>query len=432
VRGGTVVDSTGARRGDVLVEDGRIVAVGEGIAYPLGTTVLEAVGCVVAPGLVDLHTHLREPGGEAAETVETGTRAAALGGYTAVVAMPNTDPATDSAAAVRHVQELARGACADVAVAGAITVARAGKDVAPLAEMAALGVRLFTDDGSGVQDGDVLRRALEAAGPLGVILAEHCQDDTLTAGGQMHDGAWSRRFGIPGQPAAAEEAMLARDLALVRRTGAPMHFLHVSTAGSVELVRAAKAAGLPVTAEATPHHLVLTDASAASQDPLFKVAPPLRSAGDGAALRAACRQGLIDAIATDHAPHTAERKRAPFADAPPGMTGLETALSLVWDAFVAGPGEEVPLDVVELFAMVSWRPAALAGLDWSHGHGGPIAPGGHGHLCVFDPTAAWTVDRRATASRSQNSPYDGMRLSGRVRHTVLAGDPVVVDGRAQR
>ena len=195
--------------------------------------------------------------------------------------MPNTDPATDSAAAVRHVQELARGACADVAVAGAITVGRAGKDVAPLAEMAALGVRLFTDDGSGVQDGDVLRRALEAAGPLGVILAEHCQDDTLTAGGQMHDGAWSRRFGIPGQPAAAEEAMLARDLTLVRRTGTPMHFLHVSTAGSVELVRAAKAAGLPVTAEATPHHLVLTDASAASQDPLFKVAPPLRGRATG-------------------------------------------------------------------------------------------------------------------------------------------------------
>jgi dihydroorotase len=283
VRGGTVVDSTGLRRGDVLVEDGRIVAVGEGIAYPLGTTVLEASGCIVAPGLVDIHTHLREPGGEAAETVETGTRAAALGGYTAVVAMPNTDPATDSAAAVRYVQELARGACADVAVAGAITIGRAGREVVPLAEMTALGVRLFTDDGSGVQDGDVLRRALEAAGPLGVVLAEHCQDDTLTAGGLMHDGAWSRRFGIPGQPAAAEEAMLARDLALVRRTGAPMHFLHVSTAGSVELVRAAKAAGLPVTAEATPHHLVLTDASAASGDPLFKVAPPLRSASDGAA-----------------------------------------------------------------------------------------------------------------------------------------------------
>ena len=432
MRGGTVVDSTGSRRGDVLVEDGRIIAVGEGIAYPLGTTVLEASGCVVAPGLVDLHTHLREPGGEAAETVETGTRAAALGGYTAVVAMPNTDPATDSAAAVRYVQELARGACADVAVAGAITIGRAGREVVPLAEMTALGVRLFTDDGSGVQDGDVLRRALEAAGPLGVVLAEHCQDDTLTAGGLMHDGAWSRRFGIPGQPAAAEEAMLARDLALVRRTGAPMHFLHVSTAGSVELVRAAKAAGLPVTAEATPHHLVLTDASAASGDPLFKVAPPLRSASDGAALRAACRQGLIDAIATDHAPHTAERKKAPFADAPPGMIGLETALALVWDAFVAGPGEDAPLGLVELFAMVSWRPAALAGLDWDHGHGGPIAPGGHAHLCVFDPTEAWTVDRRATASRSQNSPYDGMRLSGRVRHTVLAGDPVVVDGRAQR
>jgi dihydroorotase len=432
VRGGTVVDQAGARRGDVFLEDGLIAAVGEGVDFPLGTTVLDASGCLVAPGLVDVHTHLREPGGEEAETVETGTRAASLGGYTAVVAMPNTEPATDSGAAVRHVLELGRGASADVAVAGAITLGRAGERVAPLAEMAALGVRLFTDDGSGVQDAVVMRQALETARPLGVILAEHCQDNAIAAGGQMHEGTWSRRLGIPGQPAAAEEAMLDRDVALVRLTGTPMHFLHVSTAGSVGLVRAAKAAGLPVTAEATPHHLLLTDALAASGDPVYKVAPPLRSATDAAELRAACRAGLIDVIATDHAPHAAVRKQAPFAEAPPGMIGLETALAVVYEVFVAAPGDEAPLGVVELFALMSWRPAALAGLDRSLGHGGPVAPGGRAHLCVFDPAAAWTVDRRAMASRSQNSPYHGMRLSGRVRHTVLAGEPVVVDGRAQR
>jgi dihydroorotase len=432
VRGGTVVDSTGARHGDVYIENGRIAAVGEEIDFPLGTVVLEASGCLVAPGLVDLHTHLREPGDEAAETVETGTRSASLGGYTAVVAMPNTKPAIDSGAAVRAVAELARGASADVAVAGAITVGRAGERVAPLAEMAALGVRLFTDDGSGVQDVEVLRRALEEARELGVILAEHCQDDVLAAGGQMHEGAWSRRLGIPGHPAVAEEAMLVRDLRLVRQTGAPMHFLHLSTAGSVELVRAAKAEGLPVTAEATPHHLVLTDALVASRDPLFKVAPPLRTAADGAALRAACRQGVVDVIATDHAPHTVAAKEAPFAVAPPGMIGLETALAVAYDAFVAFPDRGSPLSVVELLALMSWRPAALVGLDRSLGHGGPIAPGSRAHLCVFDPSATWTVDRRATASLSQNSPFHGMTFSGRVRHTILAGEPVVVDGTAER
>ncbi len=432
VRGGTIVDSTGERRGDVFIEDDRITAVGEEIESPRGAVILEASGCIVAPGLVDIHTHLREPGDEAAETIETGTRSASLGGYTAVVAMPNTKPAIDSAAAVRAVLELARGASTDVAVAGAITVGRAGERVAPLAEMAALGVRLFTDDGSGVQDAEVLRRALEEARDLRVILAEHCQDDALAAGGQMHKGVWSARLGIPGQPAAAEEVMLSRDLELVRRTGASMHFLHLSTAGSVELVRAAKAEGLPVTAEATPHHLALTDGLVASGDPCFKVAPPLRAVSDGAALRAACRQGVIDAIATDHAPHTPQRKSVPFALAPTGMIGLETALAVAYDVLVAFPDRGLPLSLVELFALLSWRPAALVGLDRTFGHGGPIAPGSRAHLCVFDPTDTWTVDRRAMASLSQNSPFHGMTFSGRVRHTLLAGEPVVVDGKAER
>src|SRR5271165_5313652 len=268
IRGGTVIDEHGERRADVLVEGTDIVAVEPAIDPPAGATILDATGCVVAPGLVDLHTHLREPGGEIAETVETGTRAAAAGGFTAVVAMPNTDPAIDHPSVVRDVQALGRSSLAHVAIAAAITVGRKGERLVPMAEIAALGVHLFTDDGRGVQDAGVMRRALEYAGDLGIVLAEHCEDEQLARGGHMHEGAWSSRLGIPGQPALAEESMLARDLALVRLTGAAMHFLHLSTAGSVALVAAAKAEGLPVTAEVTPHHLALTDAAVCGYDPV--------------------------------------------------------------------------------------------------------------------------------------------------------------------
>jgi len=435
VRGGTVVDETGERRADVLVEDARIVEVAPAIEPPRGATVLDAGGCLVAPGLVDLHTHLREPGGEAAETVESGARAAALGGYTAVVAMPNTDPAIDNAAIVRDVLALGTGACADVALAGAITVGRAGERLAPFAEMAALGVRLFTDDGRGVQDARLMRRALEYAGSLGVVLAEHCEDEALASGGHMNEGAWSSRLGIPGQPALAEEAMLARDLGLVRLTGSPMHFLHLSTVGSVALLRAARSEGLAVTAEATPHHLSLTEESVASYDPVFKVNPPLRTAADVAAVRGALTDGVIDAIATDHAPHPVEAKEEPFESAPPGMLGLETALAVVYGALgrPGGDGGGGPrCTAIELFALMSWRPARIAALDVTGGHGGPVAPGARAHLCVFDPAARWVVDPAAGASRSRNSPYAGRELTGRVRHTLLAGEPVVLGGEAQR
>src|SRR5260221_3867730 len=271
IRGGTVVDATGTRAADVLVRDGRIAAVAEGIEPPAGkkARTLDAGGCLVAPGLVDLHAHLRQPGREEAETVETASRAAALGGYTAIVAMPNTDPAIDSAGVVREVLELGRDALCRVAVAGAITVGRKGDQLAPIGEMVALGVRLFTDDGAGVQDGRLMRRALEYALALpGVRLAQHCEDASLATGGHMHEGEWSSRLGIPGIPAEAEEVMVMRDIALCRLTGAPVHFLHLSTAGSVELVRRAKAAGISVTAEAAPHHLTLTDAECASYNPV--------------------------------------------------------------------------------------------------------------------------------------------------------------------
>jgi dihydroorotase len=422
IQGGRVVDATGERRADVLVVDGVVRAVGAGLDRPAGATVLEADGCVVAPGLVDLHAHLRQPGREQAETVETGARAAALGGYTAVVAMPNTEPALDCASAVREVLELGAASTCDVRVAGAITKGRLGRELAPLGEMADLGVRLFTDDGAGVQDGRLMRRALEYASTLGVTLAQHCEDERLAAGGHMHEGAWSSRLGIPGIPAEAEELMVARDIALVRLTGGRVHFLHLSTAGSVAAVRAAKAEGLAVTAEAAPHHFALTDAAVASYDTVFKVNPPLRPAADVEAVKAGLADGTIDAIATDHAPHAQEDKEVPFDEARPGMLGLETALALALT--------ELDLPVAAVLALLSWQPARIAGLDaW---HGGPVAEGRPANLCVFDPAATWVVDPDALASRSRNTPYAGRKLTGKVRHTILRGEPVVVDGAATR
>ena len=422
VRGGTVVDQTGSRHADVLVREGEVVAVDAELPADSGTRVLDADGCLVAPGLVDLHAHLRQPGHEEAETIETGSRAAALGGYTAVVAMPNTEPPIDCASVVRDVLELASGASCAVYPAGAITVGRAGERLAPMSEMAAMGVRLFTDDGAGVQDGLLMRRALEYASPLGVTLAQHCEDDRLAAGGHLHEGQWSSRLGIAGVPAAAEELMVARDIALAGLTGAPIHFLHLSTAGSIALVRSAKAGGLAVTAEATPHHFTLTHAATAGYDPIFKVNPPRRTDADVAAVRAGLADGTIDAIATDHAPHPPEAKEAPFDQAPPGMLGLETALALALT--------ELDLPVRHVLGLLSWHPARVARLG--HEHGGPVGPGRPAHLCVIDPTATWVVEADRLASRSRNTPYAGRTLTGRVRHTVFAGAPVVVDGEAQR
>ena len=423
IRGGTVIDAAGSRLADVLIQDGVIATVGSKVSsVPAGTVVLEAGGCVVAPGLVDLHTHLREPGREEAETVDSGARAAALGGYTAVVAMPNTEPAIDSAAVVRQVLDLGQEACCEVRVAGAITVGRQGRLLAPMAEMAALGVTLFTDDGTGVQDARLMRRALEYGSALGVTLAQHCEDSSLAAGGHMHEGEWSSRLGIPGQPAEAEELMVMRDLALARLTGAQVHFLHLSTAGSLAMVRGAKASGLSVTAEVAPHHFTLTDAEVASYDPVFKVNPPLRTDADVAAVKEALDHGVVDAIATDHAPHTQESKEAPFDEAPPGMLGLETALALALT--------ELSLPIEKVLALMSWQPARIAGL--SSEHGGPIQVGRPANLCVIDPAAKWVVDPYALASRSRNTPYAGRALIGRVRHTVLRGEPVVVEGEAQR
>jgi dihydroorotase len=296
-----------------------------------------------------------------------------------------------------------------------------------MGEVHALGVRIFTDDGNCVADAGVMRRALEYARSLpGAVVAQHAEDPALARGGHMHEGAWSSHLGIPGRPAAAEDLIVARDIELAALTGASVHFLHVSSARAVDMVREAKARGLPVTAEAAPHHFTLTDAACASFDPMFKVHPPLRTPVDIEAIKAGLADGTTDAIATDHAPHTPEAKERTFEDAPPGMLGLETALALTLTELVE-PGV---LGLVDALALLSWRPAAIAGIG--DRHGGPVEPGRPANLCVIDPAATWEVDPARLASRARNTPYAGRKLTGRIRHTVLRGEPVVVDTEAQR
>lgn len=418
ISGGTLLDQAGERAGDVAIEDGYIVEVGTGLT---GGQLLDATGCVVSPGFVDLHVHLREPGKEEAETIETGSRGAALGGFTAVVAMPNTDPAQDSVAVVQFVRAQGeRAGLCEVLPSGCITVGRAGERLAPFGELAAAGVRIFTDDGNGVQDAQLMRRALEYAGPLGITLAQHCETASLTKGAVMHEGSCCSRLGLPGWPALAEELMLFRDIELVRITGVPMHFLHLSTARSVALVRAAKAEGLAITAEATPHHFSLTDEELSGYDAVFKVNPPLRTPADIAAIKAGLADGTIDAIATDHAPHAPHTKEVPLDQAPSGMLGLETALGVCL--------AELDMSLVDIVAALSWKPAAIAGVADRHGR--PIAVGEPANLTVFDRNVEWTVKPEQLASKSRNTPYVGRRLRGKVRHTVFNGIPVVVDGNA--
>jgi len=423
IKGGRVIDATGERDADVLIAAGEIVEVGPGLK---AERELDASGCVVSPGLVDLHVHLREPGGEDAETIETGARAAALGGFTAIVAMPNTEPPHDEPSVVASVLAAGARSLCDVHAAGCITEGRAGTALAPMGELHALGVRIFTDDGACVDRAGVMRRALEYARSLpGAVVAQHAEDSSLADGGHMHEGEWSSRLGIAGRPAIAESAVVARDCLLAEATGARVHFLHLSTAVALDMVRGAKARGLAVTAEAAPHHFTLTDAACASFDPAFKVHPPLRSDADVAAVKQGLADGTIDAIATDHAPHAVETKERPFEEAPPGMLGLETALAVTITELV-GPGV---LTMAEALALLSWRPAAVAGMTQ---HGQPVAAGAPANVCVIDPALTWEVDPSRLASKSRNTPYSGRALTGRVRHTVLRGTPVVVDGEPCR
>jgi dihydroorotase len=429
LEGGFVPDpgggGDGLRRADVFIDDGTIIEVGDGTDHRADADAdrVDATGCVVLPGFVDLHVHLREPGREEAETIESGSRAAALGGFTAVVAMPNTDPAQDAVPVVEFVREQGRraGLC-EVLPSGCITIGRRGERLAPFAELAAVGVRIFTDDGNGVQDAALMRRALEYGRDLGIVLAQHCEVASLTAGAVMHEGACCSRLGVPGWPALAEELMVHRDIELSRLTGAPVHLLHLSTRGSVDLVRRAKADGLAVTAEVTPHHLSLVDELLSGFDPLYKVNPPLRTPEDIEALRAGLLDGTIDAIATDHAPHESHTKELPLDEAPPGMLGLETALGVVRSS--------VDLPIGRLIEVMSSAPARIAGVADRHGR--PVAPGEVANLAVVDLAAKWSVDPAGLASRSRNTPFGGRELLGRVRHTVFDGALVVRDGVAFR
>ncbi len=420
IKGGTILNQNGELRADVRIENEIVVEVGTKLN---GDIELDASGCIVTSGFVDLHAHLREPGKEEAETIETGSRAGALGGYTALVAMPNTDPPQDSVAVIDFVREQGkRAGLVDVIPSGCITLGRQGETLAPMAELAQAGVNFFTDDGFGVQDASLMRRALEYARGLGVTLAQHCEVAELTKGAVMSECQCCTDLGLPGWPAIAEELMVFRDIELVRITGATMHFLHLSTARSVELVRAAKRDGLPITAEVTPHHLSLTQELLASFDSVYKVNPPLRSSEDIRALKIGLLDGTIDAIATDHAPHPRRDKEMSLDMAPPGMLGLETALGVVL-AF----GD---LEIKDAVALLSWNPARIAKVDNAHGR--PIAASEPANICVFDPELSWSVDLQRLASKSINSPYVGRTLRGKVRHTIFKGTPTVIDGQAQK
>ena len=427
IRGGRILDETTDPQGrlaDIHISGGVITEVVDaGSKLPKADIDLDATNCFVSPGFVDLHVHLREPGREESETIETGSRAAALGGFTAVVAMPNTEPSQDSRIVVEFVRAQGeRAGLCEVIPSGCITVGRAGEALATYSELRDAGVTLFTDDGNGVQDPLLMRRALEYARDLDITLAQHCEVSSLTVGAVMHEGSCCSHLGLPGWPALAEELMVHRDIELVRLTGSRIHFLHLSTERSVGMVRRAKAEGLPITAEATPHHFTLTDEALRSFDPVFKVNPPLRTPADIAALKEGLRDGTIDAIATDHAPHASHLKEQPLDQAPPGMLGLETALALSLS--------ELNMDPQSVVAALSWKPARIAGVGDRHGR--PVAVGETANLAIFDPDCAWVVDRDVVASKSKNTPYHGRSVRGKVRHTVFSGHVVVRDGVAQR
>ncbi len=420
----TGVSIAGSEPADLLLHEGHVA---DPARTPVDAVTIDGAGLVALPGLVDLHTHLREPGREDAETVASGSRAAARGGFTAVHAMANTDPAADTAGVVEQVWHLGQtaGYC-DVRPVGAVTVGLRGERLAELGAMAdsAAQVRVFSDDGVCVSDAVLMRRALEYVKAFDGVVAQHCQEPRLTEGAQMNEGVMSGVLGMQGWPAVAEEAVIARDCLLAAHVGSRLHVCHVSTAGSVELIRWAKGKGWNVTAEVTPHHLLLTDERVATYDPLYKVNPPLRTAADVDALRQGLADGTIDCVATDHAPHPTEDKECEWAAASMGMLGLETALSVVQHAMV----ETGLLDWAGVADRMSVRPARVGRVD---GHGRPLEVGAPATVVLVDPRVRHRVDARDTASLSRNNPFHGMELPGAVVATFLRGRATVLDGKLQ-
>ncbi|MFD7397036.1 dihydroorotase [Streptomyces virginiae] len=421
IRGAKVL---GGEAQDVLIDGETIAEVGTGLSAE-GATVIEAEGQVLLPGLVDLHTHLREPGREDSETVLTGTRAAASGGFTAVFAMANTFPVADTAGVVEQVWRLGKesGYC-DVQPIGAVTVGLEGKQLSELGAMheSAARVTVFSDDGKCVDDAVIMRRALEYVKAFGGVVAQHAQEPRLTEGAQMNEGIVSAELGLGGWPAVAEESIIARDVLLAEHVGSRVHICHLSTAGSVEIVRWAKSRGIDVTAEVTPHHLLLTEELVRSYNAVYKVNPPLRTERDVLALREALADGTIDIVATDHAPHPHEDKDCEWAAAAMGMVGLETALSVVQQTMV----ETGLLDWAGVAERMSVAPARIGGLE---NHGRPVSAGEPANLTLVETSYRGVVDPAHFASRSRNTPYEGRELPGRVTHTFLRGRATVVDGK---
>jgi dihydroorotase len=423
IRGGRVIDPSRGTDGvaDVLIEEGRISAVGRGIEAGEGVNRIDAAGKVVAPGLIDLHVHLREPGQEDLETVATGAMAAAAGGFTAVCAMPNTDPVTDNQAAVGFiVSQAQRAGKARVYPIGAVTLGQRGEQLAEFGELVGAGAVAVSDDGKPVGSSHMMRTALEYARTFGIPVANHCEELSLAQGGAMHEGLVSTRLGLKGIPAAAEEIMVARDIILAELTGGHVHLCHMSTRGSVELIRRGKERGIRVTAEATPHHFSLTHERCAGYDTNAKMNPPLREAEDVEAIRQALRDGTIDVIASDHAPHHYDAKEREFDLAPNGIIGLETALGVAIRDLVE-PGV---LSLPELIDRMSTRAARIFGLP-----GGTLATGAPADVVVFDPAERWEVRPESFYSKSRNTPYAGTELVGRTHQTVVRGR-VVFDRRA--
>ncbi|MFD8259658.1 dihydroorotase [Streptomyces griseoluteus] len=421
IRGAKVL---GGEPQDVLIDGELIAAVGTGLSAE-GAEVVEADGKVLLPGLVDLHTHLREPGREDSETVLTGTRAAASGGFTAVFAMANTFPVADTAGVVEQVWRLGKesGYC-DVRPIGAVTVGLEGKKLAELGAMheSAAQVSVFSDDGKCVDDAVIMRRALEYVKAFGGVVAQHAQEPRLTEGAQMNEGVVSAELGLGGWPAVAEESVIARDVLLAEHVGSRLHICHLSTAGSVEIIRWAKSRGIDVTAEVCPHHLLLTEEMVRTYNPAYKVNPPLRTERDVRALREALADGTIDIVATDHAPHPHEDKDCEWAAAAMGMVGLETALSVVQETMV----ETGLLDWAAVADRMSFTPARIGNAT---GHGRPVAAGEPANLTLVDTAYRGQVDPARFASRSRNTPYEGRELPGRVTHTWLRGKATLMDGK---
>ncbi|MEE3850450.1 dihydroorotase [Gordonia sp. LSe1-13] len=413
---------------DVLVVDGRIAEIGTDLTAPDGADRIDGGGAVLLPGFVDLHTHLREPGREDTETIRSGSMAAALGGYTAVFAMANTDPVADNSTITDNVWRTGRDiGLVDVHPVGAVTVGLAGKQLAEMGMMNAgvAGVRMFSDDGKCVDDPLLMRRALEYAKSLDVLIAQHAEEPRLTVGAIAHEGPNAARLGLTGWPRAAEESIVIRDALLARDAGTRVHICHASTEGTVELLRWARGQGIAISAEVTPHHLLLDDSRLATYDPVNKVNPPLRETRDKEALRRALADGVIDCVATDHAPHAAQEKACEFAQARPGMLGLETALPIVVDTMV-NPGL---LDWRGVARVMSERPAQIVGLP---DQGRPIEVGEPGTLTLVDPNRSWIVRGDDLASLSRNTPYEEMTMPATVTATVLRGVITARDGEVTR